>query len=202
MFNLIVMVDLIAFSFHRQPQAVPLPGPPQPRPPPRRHTALRRPPAGHHGCSPHQAFRRAGRPPTTAAGAPGTAPALGGGGANPGEEKARPAPAGAATCGDYNSQNAPGRRALPTPLRAACAPCRVKGDPAVTSSARCRPGMRVAIGRHPPRFPACWGAGSGNGGAGAAGRAAPRGEYLAEPPPHPAGRRAAGPRPGRELKRD
>lgn len=62
--------------------------------------------------------------------------------------------------------------------------------------------MRVAIGRRPPRFPACWAAGSGNGGAGAAGRGAPRGEYLAEPPPHPAGRRAAGARPGRELKRD
>lgn len=62
--------------------------------------------------------------------------------------------------------------------------------------------MRVAIGRRPPRFPACGGAGSGTGGAGAAGRGAARGEYLAEPPSHPAGRRAAGARPGRELKRD
>lgn len=99
----------------------------------------------------------------------------------------------------YSSQHAPGR---PAPTASARRPRRcVKGDAALTSAARGRPGMRVAIGRRPPRFTACRAAGSENS-ASAAGRRAPGGEYRAEPSPRPAGRarRRAAARPRYEKR--
>lgn len=55
---------------------------------------------------------------------------------------------------DYNSQNAQSSRTAPP---TDCAPCCVKGDSTVAFTAWCIPGMRVAIGRRPPRFSTCWG---------------------------------------------
>lgn len=99
----------------------------------------------------------------------------------------------------YSSRHAPSRPAPTAPTRRPrrCA----KGDAALTSAARGRPGMRVAIGRRPPRFAACRAAGSENS-ASAVKQRAPGGEYREEPSSRPAGRarRRAAARPRSEKR--
>lgn len=77
-------------------------------------------------------------------------------------------------CSDYNSQNSLGPAGFPR--ASGC----VSGDRIVTSSPQGRPGMRVAIGRRPPRFWASWRAGSGK-------------ERAARGPLTPSGRRSSVP---------